>query len=183
MLCSERIFSMELVRPMGKGGKGLTSGSWDLRKSLACLGFCGGCFWPRMAEALYSSYHTQNFMGQVRLTGILVSICSRPPTWAVGFCTGATLTFSVSGVIAQCWSTWKEMLRCPLGNRSTHKEAWGLCCAYICDGWKCWAYDKDCSQELLTVLFYSVNGQCVRQQSLLQIMVMLMSMCLCSPYC
>lgn len=54
VLRPERASSMELVRPMGSGEKVLTSGSWVLNKVLDCLAFCGGCFWPRTAEALYS---------------------------------------------------------------------------------------------------------------------------------
>lgn len=37
-------------------------------------------------------------------------------------------------------------------------------------------YDKDCSQDQLSLLFYSVKGQCVREQILLQILVTLMPM-------
>lgn len=75
-------------------------------------------------------YHIQSFMGQVRLTRIVVSICSRPSTWTVGLCTGATPTFSISSVTAQCWSTRKQLLRCPLGNQSTRKQTWGLLFLY-----------------------------------------------------
>lgn len=109
-------------------------------------------------------YDIKSCMGQVRLAGMLVSICSRPPTWVVGLCTGATLTFSISNVIAQCWSTRKQLLRWPLGNQSTCKETRGLCCAYVSDGWKYWVYDKDCSREWLILLFYLMNGQCERSE-------------------
>lgn len=106
----ETALLVELVRPVGRGGKEWTWGCWVLDKALDFLGIVWRLLLTQDCRGTFKD------VVQVRLSevggggvGVCACVfnCSRPPVWTVVLCTLATPTLTISNVVSQCWSAQK----------------------------------------------------------------------------
>lgn len=149
---------MELVRPVGNGGKEWTWGHWDLGEALDFLGIVGKLFLTEDCRGLWlSSFPIQRYRAGQADRNACVQL-QQTTTWTEGLCNLATLRFSVSDIVSQCWSARKQLLRCHPGNQSVSKGIWSLCRDFsVSSQWQVktlWLYNEACSQELITLLLY-----------------------------